>query len=85
MQNHINATANNLGELAAMASQTEAAERKIMSAAVDRLAKVEKELPSARVSAMAGTDEQKDAYNRLIGERGQLNQVIAQSREHLGS
>ena len=85
MDNHISDTQKKLGELGAMARQTEAAERKILDAATNRLSAIQERLPAARTAALAGGDAQKNAYSELIAERGQLNQVIAQSRAHLNT
>lgn len=85
MQSHVTDTQKKLGELAVMARQTADAEQKILDAAMKRLEDVQGKLPAARAAALAGGDAEKAAYNTLIAERGQLNQVIAQSRVHLDS
>jgi hypothetical protein len=68
-----------LGELGALATRTEADERRILEAAEKRLERVEGELDSARAVAM-GAPADADRYQALIEERGRLNQVIAQAR-----
>jgi hypothetical protein len=82
MQAHIDNTHRNLGQLAVMAQQTEAAERKILARATQRLDEVQAELPKARQGALTGGGEQ---YMRLVKEQGQLQQVIAQARKVLGA
>lgn len=80
MQDHIDKTHKQLGELAVMSHQTQEAERKILAAAEEQLVKVEKDLPAAASAAHTGGE---DAYMHLIAERGRLQLVIAQSRQHL--
>lgn len=80
MQAHVDDTHRKLGELAAMSRQTEAAERQIMTRATERLEQVQVELKVAGAEAMTGGG---DKYMELIAERGQLQQVIAQARQHL--
>jgi hypothetical protein len=77
MQTNIDTTTRHLGELAAMAHQTAAAERRILEVAVKRLADVQADIDRTRPGAIT-TDG--DAYMDLIRERGQLNQVIAKAR-----
>lgn len=81
MQAHVDDTHRKLGELASMAQQTEAAERQILARATERLEEVQSELTKAGPDAMTGGG---DKYMQLIAERGQLQQVIAQARQHLG-
>lgn len=73
-----------LGELAVMASQTEAAERQILAHAEqmhgDVLAKIDDMRPRAAQSEAEGRD-----YQALVAERGRLEHVIARSRQVLGS
>jgi 4-diphosphocytidyl-2C-methyl-D-erythritol kinase len=80
MQAHIDDTHKQLGELAAMSRQTEAAERRILARANERLGEVESELEAACTTAMTGGG---DKYMALVQERGQLQQVIAQARQVL--
>lgn len=82
MQTHIDTTHKQLGELAAMAHQTEAAERRILENAETHLSKVETDLKQATGTAMTTGA---DAYMELIAERGRLHQVIAQARQHLST
>jgi chorismate mutase len=73
-----------LGELAAMANQTDAMERKILKMATDRLEAVEAQLEPARTAALAGDEKEVAKYQDLINERGTLHQVIAKAKENLG-
>jgi 4-diphosphocytidyl-2C-methyl-D-erythritol kinase len=82
MQSHIDDTHRNLGQLAAMAQQTEAAERKILARATERLDEVQSELRKGAEDALTGGG---DKYMALVQERGQLQQVIAQARQVLGA
>lgn len=82
MEQHIDGTQKQLGELAAMAHQTQEAERQILAKAEEHLAKVEKDLPAARTAAHTSDGS---AYMALIAERGRLHQVIAQARQVLKS
>ena len=76
---HIENTRRQLGELATMAAQTEAMERKILARAQQQLAKVEGEIDQARANAMTGNDEAKQRYTHMVEERGRLQHVIAQA------
>ena len=80
MQPNPDKVRSNLGELAAMAAQTEEAERKILKMATERLAVVEGQLESARAAALAGGDQEGAKYQELINERGTLHQVIAKAK-----
>lgn len=80
MNQHIDNTRRQLGELAGLAAQVEAAERKILAQAEAMLAKVEQGLDAARAAAMSGDDATKDRYLGMVEERGRLQQVIAQAR-----
>jgi 4-diphosphocytidyl-2C-methyl-D-erythritol kinase len=82
MKAHIDDTHRKLGELAVMAQQTEAAERKILARATQRLDEVQAELKEAGSHALTGGG---DKYMALVQERGQLQQVIAQARQVLGA
>lgn len=84
MEHHIENTRRQLGELGAMAQQTEDMERRIMSIAQERLSGLEGQMDAARTAALAGGDEAKQHYSDLVMERGRLNQVIARSRQELG-
>lgn len=81
MKAHIDRTRHQLGELAGLASKTEAAERKILSSAEQRLASVQNELLGIH-GAEFGKDA--DRYTELVAERGQLQIVIAKARRALG-
>jgi hypothetical protein len=78
-------TRRQLGELAAMQAQTDAAERRILEIAEHKLDELEKSLASARTDAMTGGDQAKAHYADLIHERGRLNIVIANARKVLQS
>lgn len=82
MQDHVDKAHAQLGELAAMSHQTQEAEHKILAEAERMLAQVERDLPAAAGAAMT---DGKDRYMELIAERGRLQQVIAQARQHLGA
>lgn len=82
MQAHIDSAHRNLGELAAMAHQTQEAERKILARAEEQLEKVQADLKAAGAAAMTGGG---DKYMALVAERGRLQQVIASARQHLGA
>lgn len=81
MNNHIENTRRNLGELRAMSNQTDEAEKKILSRATSMLADIGEKLPAAKAKALTGEDEQ--TYLDLIHERGRLHLVIAQAKKHL--
>ena len=83
MDKHMDKTRRNLGELAAMAQQTDAMERHILSIASERLTGIEKEIEPARASALGGDDAAKDRYMQMVEERGRLQQVIARARAAL--
>lgn len=85
MQHHIENSRRQLGELAAMARQTEDMERKILARAQSRLGEVQGKLKPARVAAMTGDDAAQQTYLDLIKERGQLYQVIASAQSVLGA
>lgn len=85
MKHHINKARTQLGELAGLAHKTEAAERRILAAASQRLEAVQAEIERARPGVEAGPDSAQDRYLELVAERGQLEQVIARAREALGA
>ena len=85
MKQHIDNTRRQLGELGAMAAQTEAMERKILERAQEQLGKIEGDLDRARVAAMTGDDTAKNQYTDMVAERGRLQQVIAHARQVLES
>ncbi len=80
MNQHIEDTRRQLGELAAMAAQTEAMERTILAHADALLADIEGKIDAARNEALAGDDPAKERYADMVEERGRLQQVIAQAR-----
>lgn len=80
MQPNSDKVRSNLGELAAMAAQTEEMERKILKMATDRLEVVEAQLEPAREAALAGDEREVTKYQDLINERGTLHQVIAKAK-----
>lgn len=82
MQAHIDTAHKDLGELAAMARQTQAAEQQILIKATELLGQVQGELAQARAEALTGKDTR---YMDLVAERGRLQQVIAQARQNLGA
>lgn len=73
---HVESVRRQLGELAGMAHQVEAAERRILQRAEGLLADVERKLSFAQAKAVS----EPQAYMDLIRERGRLLQVIAQAR-----
>ena len=82
MKQHIENARRHLGELGAMAAQTEAAERKILARAQSLLSEVEGKIEEARAGALT-SDEGGEAYTDLIEERGRLLQVIANAEQAL--
>lgn len=72
-----------LGELAVMASQTEAAERRILAHAEQMHGDVLAKIDDMRPRVMHGEAEGRD-YQALVAERGRLERVIAQARLMLG-
>jgi hypothetical protein len=82
MQTNVDTTTKHLGELAAMAHQTEAAERRILSIATRRLAEVQQQIEKSWRGAITTNGV---AYMDLIRERGQLNQVIAKANQVLSN
>lgn len=79
----IDTTRRLLGELGAMAAQTEAMERKLLERAEGMLAGIEAKINAARSAAMAGDDAAKQRYIDMVEERGRLQLVIAQARQVL--
>lgn len=69
-----------LGELAAMAAQNEAMERKILARAEDLLKDVEAKIPAAKAASLVDPER----YTSLIEERGRLQQIIERARAVLG-
>lgn len=85
MKQHIENTRRQLGELAAMAHQTEAMERQILERAQHHLKQIEGSIDNARADAMAGDDVAKARYTDMVTERGRLQQVIAQAQQVLAT
>lgn len=83
MKQHIENTRRQLGELGAMAHQTEAMERKILERAEALLADLEKKIETTRQMALVPGAKEAGEYQELIMERGRLHQVIAQARANL--
>ena len=80
MKERTEAIRRQLGELGAMAAQTEATERKIMERAQGMLADIKGKIDTVCAEAMAGDDDAKARYTDMVEERGRLQQVIAQAR-----
>lgn len=72
-----------LAELAGLQQRTDAAERKILASAEQRLGSVNAMLRLAAPKAKAGNPDAVAEYQALVLERGQLNIVIARSRATL--
>lgn len=83
MKHHIDRARTHLGELAALAQKTEAAERRILAAAEQRLEAVQAEIEKARPGVEAADDAAQDRYLELVTERGKLHTVIAKARQAL--
>lgn len=80
MTEHIKNTRRQIGELARMAQQTDAAERKILERAETLLGEVQEKIEAARPRALVPGAQEAGQYQDLIMERGRLQQVIAQAR-----
>lgn len=85
MKQHMNKARSQLGELAALSARTEAAERRILSAAEARLDAVQAEIADMQPRMSLATDDEENRYLSLVEERGRLNKVIAKAREALGT
>lgn len=83
MKAHIDRTKSQLGELASLQAKTEQTERNILAAAESRLEEVQQLIERLRPGVEFASDPNKERYQQLIAERGQLNIVIARSREAL--
>lgn len=83
MKDRIETTRRQLGELGAMAHQTEAMERRILTRAQELLADVEGKMEASRTKALSGGDGEKQSYMDLVEERGRLQQVIAEAQSAL--
>jgi hypothetical protein len=80
---HLPAARTRLGHLASLSEKTEATERRILAAAEDRLAAVEKDLATLQPRVHLDVDAG-DRYQALTAEKGQLTIVIARARQVLG-
>lgn len=83
MKAHIEATRSRLGELAAIAARTEAAERRILELAEARLEDVQAAISRARPGVEIAPPAAQDRYLSLVSERAQLSSVIAKARAAL--
>lgn len=83
MKRHIEKARGHLGELGELASKTEAAERKILAGAEKRHAAVLHEIEQLQPGIDAAGDDVHEKYLDLVGERGQLEVVIARARKEL--
>lgn len=77
---HIDAARSRLVDLTGLAARTHAAEQRILERAEARHAEVVQELDRLRPRAVADRGAG-DEYQRLLVERGQLEVIIAKSRE----
>jgi CHAD domain-containing protein len=84
MTKHIEQTQSQLGELHGLSAKTEAAEQRILSAAIKRLDVVNAAIERARPGVEGAPDNAQDRYVALVNERGQLNLVIAKAKRALG-
>lgn len=84
MKLHTDKTKAQLGELGALASKTETAERRILESAEQRLQEVQQQIDRLQVGIDTAPDEEQQRYTDLVTERGQLHQVIAKSKQALG-
>lgn len=72
-----------LGELAGLASKTEAAERRILETAEKRLGIVQGDIEAAQPGIESADEAAQDRYLASVTERGQLHIVIAKARQAL--
>ena len=84
MKRHISNTRAQLGELHGLATETEAAERRILAQAESRLEQVNAMIERQRPGIDAATKAGQDRYTALVQERGQLQTIIAKARDVLG-
>ena len=80
---HIAAAQRRLVHLGGLAERTAAAERAILAQAEKRRGEVVAQLDQLRGRALAD-QRAGDEYSRLMEERGQLDIIIGQAREHVG-
>ena len=79
MKKHLTNTRDNLGELAMLAAQSEASERRILQAAQHRVGVVQAQIDRAGgVDASTGSGQ--DRYLDLVKERAQLHLIIARAQ-----
>lgn len=71
MNVHITKTRNSLASLAVLAQKIEAAERRILAAAEQRLEAIQSQLERARPGMEAAPDMTQTRYLELVAERGQ--------------
>lgn len=84
MKEQIETTRRQLGELGAMAAQTEQAERDILARAEKRLGEVMSRIEALR--PQVNTDEAAAIeYTDLVSESGSLERVIANARDVLAA
>lgn len=83
MKAHMDRTRAQLGDLASLASKTEAAEREILKRAQDRLEKVNAEIERARPGVEGAPDDAQRRYTDLVAERGHLHIIIAKAQQAL--
>ena len=84
MKAHIDKTRTQLGELGGLQAKTEQAERRILESAEQRLADVQAQIDRLSTGIEAAPDTEQQRYTDLVAERGQLHQVIANSKQALG-
>lgn len=84
MTAHADKARERLGELAGLAAKTEAAERRILQRAEERLAEVQAEIEKLRPGIEGAADADQQRYLDLVSERGQIHTVIAKARKSLG-
>lgn len=83
MKKHIENTRSHLGELHALAAQTEATERRILASAKQRLEQVNAEIGRASPGIEGAPDESQNRYLDLVQERGRLHMVISRAKKAL--
>lgn len=83
MKAHMDAARTRLGELGALAARTEAAERRILELAEQRLEDVQAAITRARPGIEIAPPAAQDRYLSLVSERAQLSAVIARAKSAL--
>ena len=84
LDRHIDAARRRLAHLGGLAGKTDAAERRILAAAQERLAIVQADLAKLKVRAIAD-NAAGEQYTSLIQEAGQLRLVIAGAERALAA